>query len=178
VQMTSDIDSGPQEDCPSCAGPLMFWSGYRCHVRAAGRRWKIFVPGLRCTPCRVSHALLPAFTLVWRLDVAETVGAVIGQLTGGACGVRPAVARLGFRIRPRAGVCGGSGGACLTLRAIPAVNLSGHPVVGKSQQSNYAGGTRRGRHDTNGSRAGSKSGQRIQGRWPEYSAQPGGTSPG
>jgi hypothetical protein len=110
--MTSDIDSGPQQDCPSCAGPLMFWSGYRCHVRTAGRRWKIFVPGLRCTPCRVSHALLPAFTLAWRLDVAETVGAVIGQVTGGAC---------------------------LTLRAIPAVNLSGHPVVGKSQQSNYAG---------------------------------------
>ncbi len=95
--------------------------------------------GLRCTPCRVSHALLPAFTLAWRLDVAETAGAVIGQVTGGGCGVRPAVARLGFRIRPRAGVCGGSGGACLTLRAIPAVNLSGHPVVGKSQQSNYAG---------------------------------------
>ena len=30
-------------------------------------------------------------------------------------------------------------GACLTLSAIPAVNLSGHPVVGESQQSNYAG---------------------------------------
>jgi hypothetical protein len=79
-------------------------------------------------------ALLPALQVPVRvlvggdrLDVAETVGAVIGQVTGGACGVRPAVARLGFRIRPRA------------LRAIPAVNLSGHPVVGKSQQSNYAG---------------------------------------
>jgi hypothetical protein len=43
----------------------------------------------------VSHALLPAFTLAWRLDVTETVGAVIGQVAGGGCGVRPAAARAG-----------------------------------------------------------------------------------
>ena len=43
----------------------------------------------------MSHALLPAFVLAWRLDVAETVGAVIGQVAGGACGVRPAAARAG-----------------------------------------------------------------------------------
>ena len=85
----------PRPGCPSCAGPLVFWSGYRRHVREAGRCWKIFVPRLRCAPCRVSHALLPAFTLAWRLDAAETVGAVIGQVAGGACGVRPAAARAG-----------------------------------------------------------------------------------
>jgi hypothetical protein len=50
----------PRPDCPSCARPLVFWSGYRRHVRAAGRCRKIFVPRLRCGPCRVSHALLPA----------------------------------------------------------------------------------------------------------------------
>jgi hypothetical protein len=43
----------------------------------------------------VSHALLPAFTLAWRLDVAETVGAVIARVAGGGCGVRPAAARAG-----------------------------------------------------------------------------------
>jgi hypothetical protein len=43
----------------------------------------------------VSHALLPAFVLAWRLDVAEAVGAVIGQVAGGACGVRPAAGRAG-----------------------------------------------------------------------------------
>ncbi len=80
----------PRPDCPSCAGPLVFWSGYRRHVRAAGRCQKIFVPRLRCRRCEVSHALLPAFVLAWRLDVAEAVGAVIGQVAGGACGVRPA----------------------------------------------------------------------------------------
>jgi transposase-like protein len=85
----------PRAACPSCRAPMVFWSGYRRHVRAAGRCRKIFVPRLRCTPCRVSHALLPAFALAWRLDVAETVGAVIGQVAGGACGVRPAAARVG-----------------------------------------------------------------------------------
>ena len=85
----------PRPACPSCAGPLVFWSGYWRHVRAAGRCRKIFVPRLRCGPCRVSHALLPAFVLAWRLDAAETVGAVIGQVAGGGCGVRPAAARAG-----------------------------------------------------------------------------------
>jgi hypothetical protein len=85
----------PRPACPSCAGPLALWSGYWRHVREAGRCRKIFVPRLRCGACRVSHALLPAFVLAWRLDVAETVGAVIGRVAGGACGVRPAAARAG-----------------------------------------------------------------------------------
>ena len=87
----------PRPACPSCAGPLVFWSGYRRYVggRRRGRCRKIFVPRLRCAPCGVSHALLPAFALAWRLDVAETVGAVIGQVAGGGCGVRPAAERAG-----------------------------------------------------------------------------------
>src|SRR2546429_1582175 len=90
---------GPCPDCVWCGEPLVFWSGYWRHVRAGGlaggRCPKIFVPRVRCGPCRVRHALLPAFVLAWRLDVAETVGAVIGQVAGGACGVRPAAARAG-----------------------------------------------------------------------------------
>ena len=78
----------PRPACPSCAGPLVFWSGYWRYVREAGRCRKIFVPRLRCAPCGVSHALLPAFVLAWRLDTAETVGVVVGQVAGGACGVR------------------------------------------------------------------------------------------
>ena len=85
----------PRPDCPACAGPMMFWSGYRRHVRAAGRCRKIFVPRLRCAPCRVSHALLPAFTLALRLDVAETIGSVLAEVAGGGCGVRPAADRAG-----------------------------------------------------------------------------------
>jgi len=83
----------PRPVCPLCAGPLVLWSGYWRHVRAAGRCRKIFVPRVRCGPCGVSHALLPAFVLAWRLDVAETVGAVIAEVAGGGCGVRPAAAR-------------------------------------------------------------------------------------
>ena len=86
----------PRPDCPSCAGPLVFWSGYRRYVREAGRYWKIFVPRLRCARRGVSHALLPAFTLAWRLDVAETIGSVVGEVVaGGGCGVRPAAERAG-----------------------------------------------------------------------------------
>ena len=85
----------PRPDCLSCGEPLMCWSGYWRHVRAGGRCRKIFVPRLRCAPCRVSHALLPAFVLAWRLDTAETIGAVIAEVAGGACGVRPAAARAG-----------------------------------------------------------------------------------
>src|SRR5215471_5169346 len=85
----------PRPVCPSCRAPMVFWAGYWRHVRAAGRCWKIFVPRLRCGPCRVTHVLLPAFVLAWRLDVAETVGAVIAEVAGGVCGVRPAAARAG-----------------------------------------------------------------------------------
>jgi len=53
----------------------------------------MFVPRERCGLCRVSHALLPAFVLAWRLDAAETIGAVIAAVAGGRCGARPAAAR-------------------------------------------------------------------------------------
>jgi uncharacterized protein DUF6431 len=85
----------PRPDCPSCAGPLVFWSGYRRHVRAAGCCARIFIPRVRCGPCRVTHALLPAFTLAWRLDAAEVIGSVLAGVAGGRCGVRPAAARAG-----------------------------------------------------------------------------------
>ncbi|HXJ28795.1 MAG TPA: hypothetical protein VNH17_24015, partial [Streptosporangiaceae bacterium] len=52
-------------------------------------------PRVRCRACGVSHAMLPAFVLVRRLDAAEPVGAVIGQVAGGACGVRRAAAVAG-----------------------------------------------------------------------------------
>src|SRR5215468_8060947 len=85
----------PRPACPSCAGPLVSWSGYRRYVRAAGRSRRIFVPRLRCGRCEASHALLPAFALAWRLDTAETIGTVIAEVAGGGCGIRPAAARAG-----------------------------------------------------------------------------------
>jgi Helix-turn-helix domain len=53
------------------------------------------VPRLRCAPCGVSHALLPAFTLALRLDAAETIGSVLAEVASGGCGVRPAAERAG-----------------------------------------------------------------------------------
>ncbi len=131
----------PRPACPSCAGPLVFWSGYRRHVRAGGRSPKIFVPRLRCAACRVSHALLPAFVLAWRLDTAETVGAVIAQVAGGVCGVRPAAARAGVphttargwvrRFSARAGELG-------TAFAALAVDLGGDAVRPPAEAARFA----------------------------------------
>jgi hypothetical protein len=85
----------PRPDCPSCSSPVVSWSGYWRHVRWQGRCRKIFIPRVRCRGCGVTHALLPAFVLAWRLDAVESAGAVIGQVAGGACGVRPAAAAAG-----------------------------------------------------------------------------------
>ena len=85
----------PRPECPSCLSPVVFWSGYWRHVRWRRRERKIFIPRVRCCGCGVTHALLPAFVLVRRLDAAEPVGAVIGQVAGGACGARAAAAAAG-----------------------------------------------------------------------------------
>jgi hypothetical protein len=85
----------PRPDCPACAGPMTFWSGYRRYVREAGRCQRIFVPRVRCGPCRASHVLLPAFALAWRPDTAGVIGGVIAEVAGGVCGVRPAAERAG-----------------------------------------------------------------------------------
>ena len=85
----------PRPDCPACPGPVVFWSGYWRQVRWLGRCRKIFVRRVRCRGCQVTHAVLPAFTLAWRLDAADAVGAVIGTVAGGVCGVRPAADAAG-----------------------------------------------------------------------------------
>src|SRR5512142_1912556 len=85
----------PRLDCPSCAEPMGLWSGYWRYVRATRRCRKIFVPRERCGCCQVSHPLLPVFVLAWRLDTAETVGVVIGEVASGRCGARPAAERAG-----------------------------------------------------------------------------------
>jgi hypothetical protein len=131
----------PRLPCPSCAGPMVFWSGYRRHVRAAGRCRKIFVPRLRCGRCRVSHALLPAFVLAWRLDAAETIGAVLADVADGRCGVRPAAGRAGVPHTTARGwvrrlaACGlvlGVGFAAL------AVELGGPAVTPPDQPARFA----------------------------------------
>ena len=72
----------PRPECRSCLSPVVFWSGYWRHVRWRRRERKIFIPRVRGCGCGVTHALLPAFVLARRLDAAESVGAVIGQVAG------------------------------------------------------------------------------------------------
>jgi hypothetical protein len=85
----------PRPECLSCSLPVVFWSGYWRHVRWRRQERKIFIPRVRCRGCGVTHALLPAFVLARRLDAAEPAGAVIGEVAGGACGVRLAAAAAG-----------------------------------------------------------------------------------
>jgi hypothetical protein len=85
----------PRADCPACLLPMSRWSGYLRHVRDGGVCRRVFVPRARCRGCGTSHVLLPAFLLVGRLDVVETVGAVIAEVASGRGGVRPPAERLG-----------------------------------------------------------------------------------
>ncbi|HEX8912791.1 MAG TPA: DUF6431 domain-containing protein [Humisphaera sp.] len=131
----------PRPDCPACGVPMMFWSGYRRHVRVAGACRKIFVPRLRCGRCGVTHALLPAFVLAWRLDVSEAVGSVIARVAGGPGGVRPAAVLAGVphstargwdrRFRARAP------GLAAAFAAL-AVELGGEPVRPDASAGRFA----------------------------------------
>ncbi len=78
----------PRPDCPGCAAPMSFWSGYERSVRCAGPCVKLWVRRARCALCRASHALVPSFCLVGRLDVVEVIGEVVAAVVGGE-GVRP-----------------------------------------------------------------------------------------
>ena len=82
----------PRPDCPRCGGVMSWWSGYRRFVRAGGVSRPIFVPRVRCGRCAKTDAVLPAFVLCGRLDVVETVGAVVEEVVAGVGGVRPAAA--------------------------------------------------------------------------------------
>jgi hypothetical protein len=103
---------------------------------------------LRCAPCGASHALVPAFTLAWRLDAAETVGVVVTQLAGGACGVRPAAERAGVpyttargwvrRFRARAAELGAAFAAL-------AVELGGEAVTPPAGAGRFASAVTGGR---------------------------------
>ncbi len=83
----------PRPDCAGCDAPMSFWSGYERAVRVDGLCSRLWVRRARCGPCGASHALVPSFCLVGRLDVVEVIGGVVGAVVAGGVGVRPAAAR-------------------------------------------------------------------------------------
>ncbi|HET7721166.1 MAG TPA: DUF6431 domain-containing protein [Acidimicrobiales bacterium] len=81
--------AAPRPDCPACATPMVSWSGYERSVRQRGPALKLWVRRARCGRCRASHALVPSFCLVGRLDAVEVIGAVLTAVVDEARGVRP-----------------------------------------------------------------------------------------
>ncbi len=83
--------------------------------------------------CGVRHALLPAFTLAWRLDIAETIGSVAGEVAAGgdARSARRRSGRGAVYDRPRLGppVPGPRRGAGGLAFAAVAVELRGQAVT-------------------------------------------------
>ncbi len=128
-------------DCPSCAVPMGSWSGYWRTVREGERDLRIFVPRARCSACRTTHALLPAFCFLRRLHDAATIAAVVEEVVGGPDGVRPAARRHGVvhetacgwvrRFRSRAGEIA-AGFAALS------VELGGEVVTPLADAGRYA----------------------------------------
>ena len=84
----------PRPDCPGCGSAMVFWSGYERSVRVEGRCWRLWVRRARCAGCAVSHALVPAFCLLGRLDVVNSVGAAVTAVVAGVVGVRTVAQRL------------------------------------------------------------------------------------
>lgn len=80
----------PRPECPACATAMAFWSGYERSVRHRGPALKLWVRRAHCGRCRASHALVPSFCLVGRLDAVEIIGAALTAVVGEARGVRPA----------------------------------------------------------------------------------------
>ena len=67
---------------------MAFWSGYERSVRHDGPALRVWVRRARCRPCRVSHALVPSFCLLGRLDAVEVIGAVLAAVFVDGRGVR------------------------------------------------------------------------------------------
>jgi hypothetical protein len=73
---------------------MSFWSGYERSVRAGGRCHRLWIVRARCSPCRVSHALLPNFVLVGRLDAVDTIGAALADVASKAVSIGGVAVRL------------------------------------------------------------------------------------
>ncbi len=80
-------------ECPDCATPMKFRSGYWRDVRARGGMGRpVWIRRAQCMRHR-SHALVPSFLFERRLDVVADIGGVVETVTEGAVVARVASAR-------------------------------------------------------------------------------------
>lgn len=77
----------PRPCCGVCGQQMMFWPGYARRVRQGLAVFSIWVRRCRCGRCGgPSHALLPSFCLLRRLDAVEVIGpAVVAVSAGWGC---------------------------------------------------------------------------------------------
>ena len=74
----------PPQRCPACNGPLTPWGSYWRWVRTEGlQEERLWIPRGWCAACGRTHALLPSFLLVRRLDVVTVIGQALAQLSEG-----------------------------------------------------------------------------------------------
>ena len=97
----------PRPGCPGCGGSTQRWGGYWRFVRAASTV-RVWFGRVRCSPCATSHALVPAFCLLGRLDSVEVIGPALAAGVSGrsdlsvAAGIDvPATTVRGWRRRHR-----------------------------------------------------------------------------
>ncbi|HWE67928.1 MAG TPA: DUF6431 domain-containing protein [Acidimicrobiales bacterium] len=126
----------PLRACPDCGGPLILWSGYGRYVRGRERVHRIWIRRCRCRPCARSHALIPSFLLVRRVDPAAVIGAGLARSVWGL-GLRSVAAALEvphttvrgwrWRFRARAPVLAAGFGSLAVALGGAALELSAHP---------------------------------------------------
>lgn len=63
---------------------MAFKTGYRRFIRVVGRVFPIWVRRAKCTPCARTHALIPDFCLLGRLDGVAVIGTGLAQALDGA----------------------------------------------------------------------------------------------
>jgi hypothetical protein len=77
----------PAHACPGCGRPLTGWGGYWRWLRTdGGQEQRLWIRRGRCPGCQRSHALLPSFLLVRRLDAVQQIGAGVEQAVAGSGG--------------------------------------------------------------------------------------------
>lgn len=77
----------PPQVCPRCELPLIGWGGYWRWVRSEqGADHRVWIRRGRCRHCWRTHALLPSFLLVSRLDVVQVIGRAIERAADGIGG--------------------------------------------------------------------------------------------